>query len=134
MQRWNVLSWHVSIKKMQLNYTAYKIRLSCGHDKVHEWADYMHANKQEVSQSLAQENVRHEMWFYGEDESGSFVIGVMDCDDVKKASDTAKHSTLSVDRVHRAFKQFWGEREKLTIDESQAPNFPNTVCVLDARP
>lgn len=117
-----------------MNYMARKIRLSCDFDKVKEWAEFMQAHAEEVIQSLRQENVAHEMCFYGEDEEGNYIIGVMDCDDLKKSSEVANQSQLSVDIAHRQFKEFWSNVETLAVDTKQTLTFPGTICMFDVRP
>jgi hypothetical protein len=118
------------------NYSARKIYLTCDEVVVREWAAYLTGHADEVSQSLAQERVRHELWFMGRDADGLFLIGVMDVDDREASSKAAQASILSVDAVHRAFKQHWDRARShdLPIDPSRAPGFPGCETLIDARP
>jgi hypothetical protein len=90
-----------------MNYSAKKIYVTCGWKEVHEWAAYMQSHMDEVSQSLSQEQVRHEAWYAGQDDGGLYVIGVMDVDDQKASAAIAARSSLTIDQVHRHFKGHW---------------------------
>lgn len=119
-----------------MGYGAKKIYLTCDRTVVRGWSDYMTTHADEVSQSLAQEGVRHELWYLGEDAGGLFVIGVMDVDDAAAAARVAGSSTLSVDAVHREFKRSWDRTrvEELPIDPTREPSFAEHELLIDARP
>ena len=118
-----------------MNYSAHKIPLTCDEPVVREWAAYMAAHADEVSQSLAQEGVRHELWVMGRDAEGLFLIGVTDVVDRKASWKAAQASTLSVDAVHRVFKQHWdrARNHDLPIDPACAPEFPDCETLIDAK-
>ena len=96
----------------------------------------MNAHSDEVRQSLAQERVRHEAWFLGEDDEGLYLIGMMDVDDQASSAAIAATSTLSIDQVHRAFKQHWDRTRimRLRITPDALPDFAGFRMLLDVRP
>jgi Family of unknown function (DUF6176) len=86
-----------------MNYRATKIRVTCDEEVVREWASHMLAHIDEVSLALRNEGARHEMWFMGKD-SSLFIIGVMDVESLAASQAIAAKSQLSVDEIHRRFK------------------------------
>lgn len=116
-----------------MKYRATKIPILCDEKVVRQWADYMCDHLDEVSISLRNEGVRHEMWFMGKG-SSLFLIGVMDVDDIAASRAVAAQSGLSVDDVHRRFKAHWDKRsiETLSIEPSGTPNFPECELLFEA--
>lgn len=119
-----------------MNYSARKIYLTCDEQPLNEWATFMRAHIERVSESLAEEKVRHEMWFSGRDQDGLFVIGVMDVDDHQASGAVASVSTLEVDRVHRAFKKHWdrARAQDLSITRTHPPTFEDCTLLFEAKP
>lgn len=118
-----------------MKYAAKKIYLTCGNDVLARWVEFMRENIQEVALSLADENVRHEMWFSGRDSDGLFIIGVMDVDDASRSAKIANASTLAVDNVHREFKKHWDRSRISDLDVSPhgAPTFEGCDLLFEAR-
>ena len=119
-----------------MNYSAHKIYLTCNEGPLAAWAAFMRGHIEEVSESLRQERVRHEMWFSGQDQGGLFIIGVMDVDDHQASAAAANVLVLEVDRVHREFKKHWdrARTHKLDIAPRQAPVFDGYALLFEARP
>lgn len=118
-----------------MRYRAKKIYLSCDEQTVHAWSSYIRAHIDEAVRSLEAENIRHEMWFLGRDTGGLFLIGAADADDHERAAAAFARSELSVDAVHRAFKENWdrGRSMKLAVDPEREPRFDNCELLLDIR-
>ena len=116
-------------------YSAAKIFVTCDVAEVRKWADFMIANLSEVKQSLLNEGALHEAWFLGEEEGAFYVIGVMDVADEKASAAVAAKSKLSVDEVHRNFKQHWDRdrSSKLEIDPLVEPSFRELDLLFEAR-
>lgn len=93
----------------------------------------MKEHPDEVSATLRNENVRHEMWFMSRD-AALYVIGVMDVDDHRASQDVAARSNLGVDAVHREFKKFWDRErvELLPINPATPPQFNDCEFLFEA--
>jgi Family of unknown function (DUF6176) len=118
-----------------MNYSARKIYLTCNDEPLNAWATFMRAHIEDVVKSLGHENVRHEMWFSGEDRDGLFVIGVMDVDDSQASAAVANASILEVDRVHREFKKHWDRTriQDLNVTPARAPTFEGCTLLFEAK-
>ena len=94
-------------------------------EKVREWADFLHTNRDEALQSLKNEGVTVESAFVVNIEGKDYLIGYMRAANMHQAHEAVKDSTLNIDAYHQAFKKAcWGKRYKgmpLT-DLSRIPN------------
>ncbi len=117
-----------------MRYRARKIYVSCDRAAIARWADYLNGHREESKQSLAQEGVRHEVWWLGQDADGLFLVAALDVEDPEKARAIFEASTLSVDRVHRDFMKHWDRRIDLDIEGSSVPAFPDCELLIDLRP
>ncbi len=119
----------------QMNYSAKKIFLTCDEKPVRDWAAYMQAHTDEVIQSLSQEQVRHEVWYLGNQDGSLYLIGVLDVDDHALSSAIAQKSLLSVDKVHQQFKAHWDRASivDLGVAPDRPPAFPGCELLLEAR-
>ncbi|MEI9985958.1 MAG: DUF6176 family protein [Aliidongia sp.] len=117
-----------------MNYIARKRYVTCDRSAIDRWAAYLNEHLEEGAESLAQEGVRHEIWWAGKDDEGLFLVCAMDVDDIDRAWAVFNASTLSVDQVHREFMKHWGRRVEIEIDRSKAPSFPEYELLIDARP
>lgn len=89
-----------------MTYRAAKIPLTCDELRVRQWSNYMRGHMEEVLESLHREGVRHEAWYLCPGQP-LCVIGLMDVDDADAAAHAMSVSPLSVDRIHRQFKEHW---------------------------
>jgi hypothetical protein len=89
-----------------MTYRAAKIPLTCDEFRVRQWSNYMLGHMEEVLGSLNREGVRHEAWYLCPGQP-LCVIGLMDVDDADAAALAMSASILSVDRIHRQFKEHW---------------------------
>lgn len=109
--------------------------LACDLATVRLWADHMRAHVDDVSASLRNEGVEHEIWFLYPGPP-LCAIGVMKGDDAVAAAAVAARSTLSVDQVHRDFKAHWITSGIVGVAFApDAPDpFPGCELLFEARP
>ena len=89
----------------------------------------MRGHMEEVLESLNREGVRHEAWYLCPGQP-LCVIGLMDVDDADAAAHAMAVSPLSVDRIHRQFKEHW-LRSGITpiqFEPGTATSTANTKC------
>lgn len=94
-------------------------------ERVHEWADFLHANHDEALQSLRNEGVTVESAFVVNIEGKDYLIGYMRAAKMSKAHEAVDASTLNIDAYHQAFKKAcWGKRYRCTpiSDLSRVPD------------
>ena len=84
--------------------------------KIYEWKDYLSLHENEVLQSLKQEGVFLETVFLDKQGKDYFLIYFMKCQNLEKAKEAVKKSTLKVDEYHSQFKkEAWVERQELEL-------------------
>lgn len=74
---------------------------------VRAWQDTLNARRDEVLESLADENVILEAVFLDQRDGGDFLVYVMASPDFAHVRNVAQGSTRAIDALHKKFKQDW---------------------------
>lgn len=90
--------------------------------RVEEWASYIKENKSSALESLKNEKVTVENFFFVKLEGKDYLIGYMRSKSFEKASEVVKQSLLEIDAYHKKFQDdTWvnGTRGTLMLDLSR---------------
>ena len=82
-------------------------------DKLRAWMRKLTERRQEVVESFEQEGVRQEKAWLMEDEKGYVLVYAVEAEDIEKARQAYRDSTLPIDLEHReVLRDTLGERLK----------------------
>ena len=75
------------------------------------WMEELERRRDEVVETFAQETVRHEMAWLIEDREGPLLVYAVEAEDLARADEAVRHSTLAIDLEHRrVMDDILGER------------------------
>jgi len=74
-------------------------------ERLRWWMAQLNQRQEEVSQTFAQETVRHEIAYLLEARDGPMLVYIVEANDVEQASRAYQSSTLPIDLEHRQVMQ-----------------------------
>lgn len=94
-------------------------------ERVKEWAEFIKDNELSALETLQNETVTVENFFFITLEEKDYLIGYMRAKSFAVASKTVKDSLLKIDAYHKSFQQdIWknGTKAELLVNLSRIPN------------